>query len=160
MMGTALRNKLLLGLVILMLAACDSGSLYDETLVVDEDGWHANDIKNFEFEIRDTISPLNLWINFRTTTDYPYSNLFIFLHSKYPDGFVAKDTLQFLLTKPNGEWEGENSGTIVENRFLVSRGQFERSGIYQFQIEHAMRDSILPEILDVGFKVELMEVGT
>ena len=100
---------------------------------------------------------MNLWINFRTSTDYPYSNLFIFLHSKYPDGWEGKDTLQFILAKPNGEWEGESSGTVVENKFLVSQGAFRKSGTYEFRIEHAMREDVLPEIIDVGFRVELMD---
>lgn len=137
--------------------ACDDNKLYEQNFAVDEDGWHAEDIKTFTFEVEDTINPMNLWINFRTSTDYPYSNLFIFLHSQYPDGWESKDTLQFILAKPNGEWEGKSSGTVVENRFLVSQGAFRKGGKYQFQIEHAMRDEILPEMIDVGFRVELMQ---
>lgn len=143
----------------LNLASCDSSVVYEENLTVSEDGWHADDIKTFEFDVKDTISPLNLWINFRTSTDYPYSNLFVFLHSEYPDGYEGKDTLQFLLAKPNGEWEGESTGTVVENKFLVSRGVFKHSGKYVFKLEHAMRDEILPEIIDVGLRVELAELN-
>lgn len=149
-------NFLLIGILIAFVS-CDSNRIYEENLKVGEDGWDADDIKTFNFDIEDTLSPMNLWINFRTSTDYPYSNLFIFLFSEYPDGYEAKDTLQFILAKPNGEWEGKSSGTVVENRFLVSQGAFRKAGPYTFKIQHAMRDETLPEIIDVGFRVELME---
>lgn len=149
-------NLLLLGFLI-VLVSCDNNRIYEEHVAVDSEGWHADDIKTFSFDIDDTLSPMNLWINFRTSTDYPYSNLFIFLYSEYPDGYESKDTLQFILARPNGEWEGESSGTVVENKFLVSQGAFRKSGSYIFKIQHAMRDELLPEILDVGFRVELMK---
>lgn len=153
-------HKLILFVFLLFgIVSCDSSGIYEENFEVDSDGWHADDIKAFTFTLEDTISPLNFWINFRTSTDYPYSNLFMFLYSEYPDGYSAKDTLQFILAAPNGEWQGESSGTVVENRFLVSQGPLKKPGQYTFKLQQAMRDEILPEVLDVGFRVELMELN-
>ena len=138
--------------------SCDSNKLYEEHFSVDGDGWHADDIKTFEFDIEDTLSPLKLFINLRTSTDYPYSNIYVFLHSAYPDGYTDKDTLEFLLAEPDGRWLGESSGTVVENKILISQGgRFATKGTYKFQLEHAMREEVLPEVIDVGFRVELME---
>ena len=159
-MGKTRRNSLLLIMgLCLTFASCDSNMIYEENFEVDSDGWRADDIKTFTFDIEDTISPFNFWINFRTSTDYPYSNLFMFLYSEYPDGYESKDTLQFILAAPNGEWQGESSGTVVENRFLVSQGPLKKTGSYTFKLQQAMRDEVLPEILDVGFRVELMELN-
>lgn len=146
-------------LVGLMLTSCDSAMLYDQQFSVAEDGWHADDIKTFEFDIQDTLSPLDLYINVRTSTDYPYSNIYLFLYSEYPDGYTDKDTLEFILAEPNGKWLGESSGTVVENKMLISRGgRFATSGTYRFKIEHGMREAVLPEVLDVGFRLELMNL--
>lgn len=132
--------------------------MYEKHFSVDEKGWHSGDIKTFQFDIKDTLSPLNLYINLRTSTDYPYSNIYLFLYSEYPNGYTDKDTLEFILAEPDGRWLGENSGTVVENKALISRGgRFENSGTYIFKIEHGMRDELLPEVIDVGFRVELME---
>ena len=153
-------SKLLLSLALaFIIVSCDSNKLYEENLSVDEDGWHHDDVKTFEFDISDTLSPLNLYINVRTSTDYTFSNLFLFLHSSYPDGYNDKDTLEFILAEPSGKWLGESSGTVVENKILIFKGgRFTTPGTYKFELEHAMRQKVLPEILDVGFRVELMEM--
>lgn len=159
-MTTRSLNRLFLSVLFAsMLVSCDSNKLYEENLAVDEDGWHHDDIKTFEFDITDTISPLNLYINVRTSTDYAFSNLFMFLHSDYPNGYSDKDTLEFILAEPSGKWLGESSGTVVENQIMIFKGgRFTTQGTYKFQLEHAMRQKVLPEILDVGFRVELMEL--
>ena len=152
-------SKIFLIAIVMLIFSCDSNKLYEENLTVDKDGWHADDVKTFEFEIEDTLSPLNLYINLRTTTDYPFSNLYLFLYSSYPDGYRDKDTLEFILAEPSGKWLGENSGTVVENKIMIFKGgRFTKQGTYQFKLEHGMREKILPEILDVGFRVELMEM--
>lgn len=153
-----LRNSLILLSTIIFLSSCDDTVIYEENIPVENNEWASDDIKTFNFEIQDTISPLNLYINLRTTTDYPYSNLYIFLYSEYPDGYTDKDTLEFVLAESDGKWLGENTGTVIENKILISRGgSFTKQGNYTFKIQHAMREEILPEVIDVGFRVELME---
>jgi gliding motility-associated lipoprotein GldH len=145
-------------LISLSLASCDSNRIYEENFALDNNEWNSSDIKKFEFEIEDTLSPLNLYINLRTTTDYQYSNIYLFLYSEYPDGYSDKDTLEFILAEPNGRWLGENSGTVVENRILISKGgRFITKGTYSFKLEQAMREEVLAEVIDVGFRVELMD---
>lgn len=146
-------------MILALMSSCDSNRLYDENFGVDVEGWKKDDIKTFEIDISDTISPLDLYINFRITSDYQYSNIYLFLHSEYPDGYTDKDTIEYILAAPNGEWYGESSGTVVENKMLISRGgRFATAGKYIFKIEHAMREEILPEVLDVGFTVDLMDI--
>lgn len=77
----------------------------------------------------------------------------MFVHSKYPNGYSDIDTLEFFLADPTGKWLGDNSGTIVENRALLSKGLFPATGTYTFTFEQAMRNDSLPEILDVGLSV-------
>jgi gliding motility-associated lipoprotein GldH len=140
------------------LTACDSGVLYEENLACEDNVWKYEDIKQFEFDVTDTLSPVNLFINMRTTTDYPYSNIYMFLYSTYPGDEERKDTLEFKLAETDGKWLGENSGTVVEFQGLISTGgRFARAGTYIFKLQHGMRENDLAEIIDVGFKVELME---
>lgn len=159
-MKTKSLNRIILSSVLFfVVVSCDSNQLYEENFSVDDDGWHQDDIKTFEFDITDTISPLNLYINIRTSTDYAFSNLFMFLYSDYPDGYSDKDTLEFILAEPSGKWLGESSGTVVENKILIFKGgRFTTPGTYKFQLEHGMRPPVLPEIIDVGFRVELMDL--
>ena len=156
------RNSLLKFVFVFCIAvavvSCDSNRIYEENFSVENNVWNMNDIKTFSFEIEDTTSALELFVNVRTTTDYPYSNLYIFLYSEYPNGYTDKDTLEFILAEPDGKWYGESSGTVVENQIPISRGgRFPNSGKYTFKIQHAMREADLPEIMDVGFRVAFME---
>ncbi|MDG1914131.1 MAG: gliding motility lipoprotein GldH [Crocinitomix sp.] len=151
--------SVLMGFVMLLsLGSCDSNMIYEEHLAVADNIWMSDDIKAFEFEVIDTMSPVNIFVNLRTTTDYKYSNIYVFLYSEYPNGTSNKDTLEFLLAKSDGEWYGENTGTVVEFHGLIaSGGRFSTAGKYQFQLQHAMREKELPEVIDVGIRVEIME---
>lgn len=150
-----------IGLLILVagfVTSCDSNRVYEENFSIENSTWHKDDVKEFAFDITDTLSPLDLFVNIRTTSDYPYSNLHLFLYSEYPNGYSDKDTLEFLLAEPNGKWLGEHSGTVVEFRIMIAHGGvFSTPGKYVFKIQHAMREDELPEILDVGFRVALTE---
>ena len=84
------------------LFACDSNQVFDESQAIDNQVWKSDDIKTFAFDVTDTLSPLNIYVNLRTTTEYPYSNIYVFLYSVYPNGTSNKDTLEFLLANPDG----------------------------------------------------------
>lgn len=142
-------------LLLLILTSCDGNRVYEENYAVGENGWALDDIKTFEIPITDTISPIKLMVNLRTTIDYPYSNIYLFIESDYPTGYHKLDTIELILAKPDGEWYGENSGTVVENQFVIAEnGRFAKAGTYIFKLQHAMKDETLSEILDVGMRVE------
>ncbi|MDC3352241.1 gliding motility lipoprotein GldH [Crocinitomicaceae bacterium] len=139
--------------------ACDSNKVFEENQSVDDQIWNTEDIKTFSFDVTDTISPVSLAVNLRTTVDYPYSNIYMFLYSEYPDGTAHKDTIEFLLAAADGKWYGENSGTIVSFQgYIAAGGRFAKSGTYTYKLQHAMREDDLPEIVDVGLRAETMEM--
>lgn len=153
------RSSLLLAAYLLSVAliSCDNNALYEESFPVSDRGWESDDSKTFSFHVEDTLRPVNLYTTIRTSTDYPYANLYLFLYSNYPNGYTDKDTLELILAEPSGKWLGSNSGTVVEHHILIAQGgRFTKEGTYTFKMEHAMREEVLPEILDVGFKVEWM----
>lgn len=153
-------NRFVVMIALLSHFGCDSNQVFDENQAIDNQVWKSDDIKTFAFEVTDTLSPLNIYVNLRTTTEYPYSNIYVFLYSVYPNGSTNKDTLEFLLAKPDGQWLGDNSGTVVEFKGLIaSGGRFSKAGRYEFQLQHAMREVDLPEIIDIGMRVETMEMN-
>lgn len=138
--------------------SCNDSIVFAENQGMEGNVWKSDDVKTFKVDVTDTISPLNIFVNLRTTVDYPYSNIYVFLYSEFPDGTSDKDTLEFLLAKSDGEWLGENSGTIVEFKGLIaSGGRFSVSGEYIFKMQHAMREDELGEIVDIGIKIETIE---
>ena len=131
--------------------------IYENNQGFENNTWVYDDPKTFSFDIKDSSVFINLFINLRITTDYPYSNIYMFLHSDYPNGYTDIDTLEFFLADKDGYWLGDNSGTVVENSALISRGNFPVSGTYTFKLEQAMRNDSLPEVLDVGIRIEEVE---
>jgi gliding motility-associated lipoprotein GldH len=106
-------------------------------------------------DITDTINPCNVYINVRNASDYPFSNLFLFLETRYPNGAFSKDTLECVLADGSGKWLGSGSGDIWDNQILFKKNVvFKQKGKYYFNLEQAMRLQNLPQILDIGLRVE------
>tara|TARA_B100000809_G_C15109614_1_gene520058 strand:- start:91 stop:594 length:504 start_codon:yes stop_codon:yes gene_type:complete len=135
-------------------ASCDSNKIYEENKAFENNVWTYHDVKEFSFTVEDSLTPVKLFLNLRTTIDYEYSNIYMYTHFTYPNGNTDIDTLEFFLAHPNGKWLGECSGTVIENRALITQGYLMESGMYTFKIEQAMYNDALSEVMDVGIRVE------
>jgi gliding motility-associated lipoprotein GldH len=91
----------------------------------------------------------------RNADGYPYGNLYLFVHSTFPDGRKITDTLECTLADANGKWLGDGAGDIYDNQILFKRNvRFRQSGTYIFELEQAMRLEKLPLLMDVGIRIE------
>lgn len=142
-------------LLLLVIQSCDSHRYFDESVKIPDDGWHKDSTAFFNVEIEDTIRFYSFFINLRNNNDYPYSNFYLFLNSRLPDGDLAKDTIELTLADRTGRWLGKGFGRIRDNQIKVrSRLKFPRKGSYVFEIEQAMRDTTLAGIESVGIRIE------
>jgi len=145
-------------LLITLLTSCGKSSFYDRSADICEKGWEEDSVKIFDdVVIDDTVSKYNFYINVRNTTDYRFSNLYVFLHTVMPDGRSTSDTLELILADGKGKWLGNGFGHIRDNRILIRKGlRFPRKGVYHFGIQQAMRqkDHILEEIKSIGIRIE------
>ncbi|WP_397445061.1 gliding motility lipoprotein GldH [Polaribacter sp. R77954] len=127
--------------------------------------WEAHKNISFEFEVTDTISPKNLFINIRNNKEYAYSNLYVITELKFPKGNKIIDTLQYEMADKSGKYLGEGFTDIKENKlFYKEKKVFPESGKYVFHIRHAMRKNgevnpvpFLEGLQDVGFSIEKIE---
>ncbi len=145
-------------LLSLAFVACDSSVLYNENFQVDEKGWDMNDPLVFNFEADDTTQTYLCCLDVRVRNDYPYANIYFFLSTVYPNGDVAVDTnIEFQLAAPDGKWLGKEQGRYVDGRYPFCYFHFPQQGRYQFKIRHAMRDTLLPGVKDVGLHIEKIQ---
>jgi gliding motility-associated lipoprotein GldH len=144
--------------ITLGITSCDSDIIYTENQPVDNNVWSYDDPKTFSFDMKEDTVPVKIFINLRTTTDYPYSNIFMYLTSDFPNGYHDQDTLEFFLARPNGEWLGEVSGSVIENTALITKGYLTTKGKYNFTLEQAMYEDSLPEIIDVGITIKYLDL--
>ncbi len=139
---------------LILLYSCNLNSIYNESIAIDEKGWCKDDLARFEVSIDDTIQTYDFYINIRNTTDYLYSNLYVFLNTKFPNNNMSRDTIEFVLADIEGRWLGKGWGAIKENSILISRNmRFPLKGNYEFKIQQAMRVDTLTGISDVGIRV-------
>lgn len=129
--------------------------IYDKNAGIPDNTWDvANKIK-FELTISDTISGNNVFINLRHAGFYPYSNLFLFINTTFPDGKTTRDTAECILADDKGKWFGEGLGDMWDARILFKRNvRFSQSGTYIFEYEQAMRVEKLPGVMDIGLRIE------
>ncbi|MDX2432939.1 MAG: gliding motility lipoprotein GldH [Bacteroides sp.] len=139
---------------IILLSACDSEMVYDHYTSFDSGIWKWNDVAVFEMDVTDTLALNNIYLQVRHSTDYPMSNLYMFVNVKGPGGQFRKDTVNLILATPEGQWIGRGTGSIRELRLLYkSQTRFGSPGVYNFSLEQAMRKAELP-VTDVGVRIE------
>ncbi|MBU3010982.1 gliding motility lipoprotein GldH [Polaribacter vadi] len=160
------KNKPFIFLItLLFLFSCSDKIEFTKYNSLSNASWEANKNISFEFEISDTISSNNLFINIRNNKDYPYSNLYVITDLNFPNGDKIIDTLQYEMADNSGQFLGKGFTDIKENKlFYKEEKVFPVSGKYVFNIRHAMRKNgevntipFLQGVQDVGFSIEKTE---
>jgi len=137
-----------------MLAACTGGVVFEENQAIPKGVWKASKKLEFRVNIEDLNTAYDMFLNLRNGTEYPYSNLYIFMTTHYPIGRSELDTLQFLLADKAGKWYGTGLGDIKSSSVLFRyRLLFPMQGEYRFVLEQAMRKEELQGVWDVGLRV-------
>ena len=161
MQNRVFKCLVILGLVI---SSCDSNRIFDEYKTVPNQ-WHKDLIIEFEITPPDSTNVYNLFVNLRNTSAYRYSNLFLIVEMNFPNGKIMKDTIEYQMTKANGEFLGTGFSDVKENKLWYKGHEapfiFDESGDYLVKIQHAMRANgqvngveNLEGITDVGFRIE------
>ena len=141
-------------LLLLILTSCGDKPLYKQTYDFKNHMWGGGESPKFTFRATDTTTSYNFLLTLRTTVDYEYSNLWVFMFTENPDKSIRKDTLNFPLAKENGAWMGKNSGSIVENEFLIGfNKKFPSKGEYSVRFEQAISQPTVENVLDLTFEV-------
>src|SRR5690554_2070058 len=106
-MNTLIKHIILIFSVIVLFSACDSGRVFDQYYEIPKNGWHKDSVFNFEVPVEDSIHNHNFYIQIRNETNYPFSNVWLFVDVIYPDGEAVQDTIEVVLAEPSGKWLGK-----------------------------------------------------
>lgn len=148
-------NKFIFILVIgaSFLTGCTDSPFYDKSYSFSGNSWEQDVKPTFMVNIDDTTKAYDFIITLRTTTDYGYSNAWIFLNTKTPTGEKAREPFELKITNADGSWIGKKSGTTVENFLLFKRKKLPQKGKYTFTIEQGITQKTLKQVLDIGLTV-------
>ncbi|PWL31415.1 MAG: hypothetical protein DCO96_04245 [Fluviicola sp. XM-24bin1] len=148
-------HKIWLSLFLIpLLVACSEAPFYEKVYSFDNQEWKQNEKMKFVVDIQDTSKVYDFTVLVRTTTDYPYNNLWMFIKSIGPDGSTTRNPFEMIITNPDGSWVGTKSGSTVETSRLLSQGKFPKKGKYTFFLEQGITDSKVTDILDLILRVD------
>lgn len=144
----------------LLVAGCTASPVYQRQEPIPQTQWQSAFKPVFYFDVSDTLATYNLYFLIRHTEAYPFSNIWLRFSIKGPHDSVAKvQQLEIPLAQDNGRWYGRQMSEIWEQRMPVATEKgpnilFPEAGRYTIQLEHLMRTNPLPEVMNVGIRVE------
>ena len=142
----------------ILLAGCLPAPYFQKEVALPQNAWAYNFKPSFTFEITDSAAAYQPYFLIRHTQEYPYCNLWMWVYVTTPvDTIVKKERVNITLAEASGKWLGRGMGEIYEQQMMLHFGdsiKFNRNGIYTVAMEQNMRINPLPEILDVGFRLE------
>ena len=138
-----------------LLAGCGPAPLVAESRDVELEGWASDTPVSFNWNVQDTLLRHDLLLDVRHAQTYPYSNLYVFLTYRFPNGKSRVDTVECTLADERGRWRGSGFGDLVDQRFMLQQGvQFPLTGRYGLDVRHGMRHDPLPAVANVGLRLE------
>ena len=147
--------KFLFLLIAFLFLSCNKNVVYTKYQTFEENQWYAKNKAIFDVEITDVNSLNNVSLMVRHADSYPYSNIFLFVETTYPDGKTTKDTMEVILSNNKGEWQGNGAGDIFDLKVPIKKNvRFPLAGKYKFAFQQGMRTDPLPLIMDFGFEIE------
>lgn len=120
--------------------SCGDLPISNSAVEIDPDGWFAIDNASFEWDIVDLDLKYDAFLDIRHNSDYPYSNLYLFLDFTFPNGNQRRDTLACQLADERGRWYGSGIGDIIDHRVSFQENfEFPLDGKYRLKVVHGMR---------------------
>lgn len=150
-----MRNSIVLLLGLIVFTACGEQPYYEKVYSFEGKSWKQDVKPTYEVNITDIQQEYDFTLFLRTTTDYPYNNLWIFLKTETPDGTVERKPFEILIANPDGSWIGNKTGTVVETLLSFTSRKLPMKGMYKFTVEQGITESNVNQVLDLGFRVEI-----
>lgn len=139
-----------------LLASCIKIDLFEKQSQIPSQQWYYNNVPQFTFTIKDTSSLYNVYVVLRHTDLYQYNNIWLRVGSASPSDTVHYQNINLRLATDSKGWEGIGMDDIFEVRKNISPGpvSFKKPGDYSFSVAQIMRENPLRYILNVGIRVE------
>ena len=139
---------------LIVLSSCGEQAYYDDVYSFEDDQWDKTYTAVFKVPVEDTTYRFKFSISLRTTTEYAYSNLWVYILSTAPDGSTSKVAQKLPLARPDGSWIGNESGTVVQTEVSFAAKHFPLKGDYKFELLNATQQESLDHVLDIGLRIK------
>ena len=142
-------------LLVLFIASCEPIQLYEQTTSYPSHEWSSKQVNSYQFNITDTNSLYKIYFVIRHHNAYHYKNIWLQLNTKSPSDTVVKQMLNLQLADDQKGWLGVGMDDIFDQRIPINATPTKlKLGIYNFSLQHTMREDPLLGILATGLRVE------
>lgn len=142
-------------LCVVLFSACEKQPFYEKGYSFEKNTWTQRVKPRFVIDVKDISKPYTFMVTVRTTTDYKYSNLWMYMNTVTPDGQKGREPFQMIITNPDGTWTGKKTGTVVETSLFFKKRKLPKKGKYVFIIEQGITEAEVDQILDIDFRVDI-----
>ena len=127
-----------------------------------DNGWKNKESVDFEFKKSSNENNYDLYLILRHNKNYSFSNIFIISKLKLLNEDEKIDTLEYILSEPNGKWKGKTKLSIVEHKLNFKKNiNLNGDGFNYLSLRNAMRlnNTISPiqnleNVIDLGLLIE------
>jgi len=141
---------------LLSFTSCTPVGVFEKNVPIPNHKWESQFEPVINFDIADTTATYNVYIVMRHTNKYAFNNIWVKAKVKEPGSQQWKTGQYDLpLADNNRGWLGTGMDDIFEHRILVQQQtRFLRPGKYEYSIQQIMREDPLPEVMNVGLRIE------
>jgi len=144
-----MRKYIYIALAVLFLSSCGRDIVYSRFAPIPSEKWHADSVLRLDYTIADTTASYQMILYLRHTDHFPYQNMWLFVSEG-----ARQDTIEFYLADDRGQWLGDKKHGFVEMPVLLEENRhFADTGHYCLEVQHAMRDTLLRGVMDVGLEI-------
>ena len=140
-----------------LFSGCSEGFFYEKSYSFKNTTWSQDVKPSFTVDFTDINPAYTFTISLRTSTEYKYSNLWIFMKTITPDGETVREPYQIKITNEDGSWTGNKTGTIVETPLVFSNRKLPTKGKYTFVLEQGITNEEIGEVQDVTLRIQKVE---
>ena len=142
-------------LLVSSLASCGPDYLFEEEKKITDGQWNYRDTLDFRFTVTDTAQLYNLFADFAYADTFSTQNIYLKLHTRFPDGRRVSRIRSFDLFDAQGSAVGKCSGHACNTRILLQdKAYFNLLGEYMITLEQFTRRDPLPGMSAIGLAVE------
>ena len=139
----------------IVFSACGPGYFYKSDKKIPGGIWLYRDTVDFSFNITDTASLYNLYLDTEYRDTFPNQNIYLKLYTRFPDGKRFSKPYAFDLFDALGAAKGKCSGHDCNlHTILQENAFFNQPGQYTITVEQFMRRDSVAGIRSVGLSVE------
>ena len=124
MFGLTRSIRFTIGLLLLTgsvwLSSCTKIDLFEKVATIPSHEWKSSFRPSFTFEITDTTVPYQIYVILRHNEKYSYNNIWVNLHTKSPDGTIAKAQYELPLATNDKGWLGTGMDDLYEHRIALT----------------------------------------